>query len=119
MNNKLTFVSFFIALSVSTTAQATGGKGGDPEPNGRAINTISIFNSTGGKGGDPFITFDSTGGKGGDPVVTLNSTGGKGGDPSNGQGRTGGKGGDPKGRVLATDSGYPTLMALLSKYFSI
>lgn len=112
--NKLTIAITFVAITTtSISAFATGTKGGDPR--GYVYKSTMFESRTGTKGGDPLFA-QRTGTKGGDPI-NQEDTGIKGGDPTSSD-STGTKGGDPDSRVIAKDSGYPTLMALLSKYFS-
>lgn len=117
---KKLLLTALISISLfSTNAFANGTKTGDP----RSLNALISFNGT--KTGDPRVSYNGT--KTGDPRISYNGTktgdpnsesnGTKTGDPSTNSNGT--KTGDPNGRVIAKDSGYPTLMALLSKYFSI
>lgn len=91
-----------LSLAYSTNAIAGGSKGSDPLKS----DGIIVFEG-GSKGSDP----SRGGSKGSDP----SRGGSKGSDPSRG----GSKGSDPQSQTLTNDSGYPTLMTLLRKYFSI
>lgn len=83
-------------LFTSSLANASGTK--QPDPNKSIERAIFIVSDSGTKQPDP-KNDDDLGG------VILGDSGTKQPDPDN--------------QILETDSGYPTLSALLSKYFSI
>lgn len=99
---KVMTIAVLFSLIYSTNTFAGGSKGGDP------LKYPQVFSFDGGsKGGDPIKTDTGS--------ILADEGGSKGGDPERG----GSKGGDPERQAMTMDSGYPTLSALLSKYFSI
>ena len=100
-------LSIAVLLAASLTSPLAFANGGKiPDPSRSAF----IIADNGGKIPDPT---NDNGGKIPDPT---NDNGGKIPDPTD---RNGGKIPDPERQVTTMDSGYPTLSALLSKYFSI